>query len=115
MAGGLTAAPWEAWWVDLDPQLGREQSGLRPAIVVGSEFACTRRNNLALVVPCSTTDRGLPWRPPVVLYGRAGVALCDHIKSLDLVRLVRRHRAGVLDPAYRAAIADVLRRMLATP
>lgn len=112
---GLTVAPWEVWWVTFDPQIGREQAGRRPAIVVGSEYACTRRNNLALIVPCTTTTHDLPWRPPVLLAGRSGVAMCDQVKSLDVTRLIGRHRAGLLDPTYRAAIADVLRRMLATP
>lgn len=31
-------APWQVWWVDFDPQLGREQAGLRPAIVVSTPF-----------------------------------------------------------------------------
>ena len=56
-------APWEVWWADFDPQIGREQAGLRPAIVVGTAFACQLPNHLAFVVPCTTTDRELPFIP----------------------------------------------------
>jgi mRNA interferase MazF len=83
--------------------------------VVGSEYACTRRNNLALVVPCTTTDRDLPWRPRVMLAGTAGVAMCDQLKAVDLRRFTSRHKAGELAPAERAAIAFVLARMIANP
>ncbi|MHB1527725.1 MAG: type II toxin-antitoxin system PemK/MazF family toxin, partial [Candidatus Dormibacteria bacterium] len=49
------------WWTNFDPQVGREQAGLRPAIVVGTAFACQVPNQLAFVVPCTTTDRKLPF------------------------------------------------------
>src|SRR5690606_8766262 len=42
-------APWQVWWVDFDPQVGREQAGRRPAIVVGSTLACSLPNRLAIV------------------------------------------------------------------
>jgi mRNA interferase MazF len=43
-------SPWEVWWVDFDPQVGRERARLRPAIVVGTPFACQLPNQLAFVV-----------------------------------------------------------------
>jgi mRNA interferase MazF len=86
-------APWQVWWTDFDPQVGREQAGLRPAIIVGTALACSLPNGLALVVPCTSTDRGLPVHPRIVLDGRAGVALCDQVKSISIERLASRHRA----------------------
>jgi mRNA interferase MazF len=85
-------APWQVWWTDFNPQVGREQAGLRPSIVVGTVLACSLPNGLAVVVPCTTTDRGLPVHPRVVLDGRAGVALCDQVKAISVDRLVSRHR-----------------------
>jgi mRNA interferase MazF len=62
-------APWAVWWADFDPQVGREQADLRPAIVVGT-FACQLPNQLAFVVPCTTTDRQLPNHPQVTFLER---------------------------------------------
>ena len=109
MAADARVEPWQVWWTDLDPQVGREQAGRRPAIVVGTGFACSLPNGLVLVVPCTTRDRGLPIHPEVTGLGRASFALCDQLETISRQRLVSRHR-GVLDPASIAAVRFVLRR-----
>lgn len=101
--------PWQVWWV----QLGHEQAGRRPAIVVGTELACQIPNDLAMVVPCTHTDRGLPWQPRVTLGEDVGFAMCDQLKAVDRRRLQRRHPSGSLaDPDQRAAITQALRELI---
>jgi len=102
--------PWQVWWVDFDPRVG-EQAGERPAIVVGTRLACTLPNDLAVVVPLTSTDRGLPIHPAVVLSGRTSYAMCDQIKSISRQRLRRPHRA-TLEPAEIDRIRFVLRRVI---
>lgn len=109
----LEIAPWEIWWTDFDPQVGREQAGLRPAIVVGTAFACQLPNQLAFVVPCTTTDRQLPLHPLVESLGQPSFAMCDQVKSISRKRLARRHPAR-LNPDEIAAIKFVLRQMIDT-
>jgi mRNA interferase MazF len=104
-------APWQVWWVDFDPQLGREQAGRRPAIVVGSSFACGLPNRLAIVVPMTTRDRGLPFHPAVQLGDTTGYAMADQVKSISTERLRKRHPAE-LAPADVAAVKFALRRMI---
>jgi len=105
--------PWQVWWVQLNPQLGHEQAGRRPAIVVGTELACQIPNNLALVVPCTHTDRGLPWQPRITLGTDPGVAMCDQIKAIDKRRLHKRHACGsITDPDEREAIARALHELV---
>ena len=106
-------APWELWWADFDPQVGREQAGLRPAIVVGTAFACQLPNQLAFVVPCTTTDRQLPFHPQVTSLERPTFAMCDQLKSVSLERLRRRHSTR-LPPGDVAAVTFVLRQMIDT-
>lgn len=104
-------APWQVWHIDFDPQVGREQAGRRPGIVVASAFACHNVNNLVMVVPCITTLRGLSYQPRVTL-GRPSVALCDQVKSISTDRLLRLLPVRLTEDE----IADVrfaLRRMLA--
>jgi mRNA interferase MazF len=81
-------APWQVWAVDFDPQVGREQAGRRPGIVVASIFACHNVNELVIVVPCTTRMRGLSYQPRVNL-ARRSVAQCDQVKSISTDRLVR--------------------------
>ena len=105
--------PWQVWWVQLNPQLGHEQAGRRPAIIVGTDLACQIPNDLALVVPCTHTDRGLPWQPRITLGGDSGFAMCDQVKALDRRRLQKRHACGLLaDRDERAAVARALRELI---
>ena len=104
--------PWQVWWAELDPQVGTEQAGRRPVIVVGSPLACSLPNRLALVVPCTTTDRGLRFQPRVELDGRVCFAMCDQIKALSTTRLVEQHQATLLDVDHRAPIRQAIRAIL---
>jgi mRNA interferase MazF len=62
------------------------------------------------VVPCTTTDRGLPFHPSVDL-GRPSFALCDQLKSISRKRLVKRHSARLTGPEVDT-IKFVLRQMI---
>jgi mRNA interferase MazF len=104
-------APWQVWWVDFNPQLGREQAGRRPAIVVGSPLACSLPNGLAIVVPMTTRNRGLPFHPAVQLGETTGYAMTDQIKSISAERLKTPHR-DQLAAEDVASVKFALRRMI---
>lgn len=106
-------APWQVWWTDFDPPVGREQAGLRPAIVVGTAFTCQLPNQLAFVVPCTTTDRQLPFHPRITSLERPTFAMCDQLKSISRERLRRRHPAR-LPPGDVDAIKFVIRQIIDT-
>lgn len=103
--------PWDVWLINFDPQLGHEQAGERPGIIVGSDYACRLPNRLVLVAPCTTTLRRLEYQPVVALQQPSAV-MCDQVKSLDRQRLIRR-----LPHSLKAEDIDqirfVLRRMFA--
>lgn len=70
-------------WLDFNPQVGREQAGRRPALVL-SPAAYNRKVRLALVCPITTKVKGYPFEvalPEGV--GISGVVLADQVKSLD--------------------------------
>jgi mRNA interferase MazF len=52
--------PGSVVWVSLDPTVGREQAGTRPAVVVASAGYLRAVQELAIVLPATTTDRGWP-------------------------------------------------------
>lgn len=107
-----TIAPWQVWWVDFNPQVGHEQAGRRPAIVVGTALACSLPNGLAILVPCTSTDRKLPIQPRVVLAGRPGFAQCDQVRAMSTDRLMSPHAAGTITKEERKAIAFALRTLV---
>lgn len=72
-------------WVNLDPQLGHEQKGRRPALVVSQNKFNAFTRTSALLCPITNTERNLPIQ--VRLDGRTkttGVVMCDQAKILDL-------------------------------
>ncbi len=88
-------------WVDLDPRIGREQAGHRPALVL-SPAAYNGRTGLALMCPITSRIKGYPFEVRIAAGRRIdGVVLADHIKTLDWrgrrVRLAARARADVVD------------------
>lgn len=89
--------PWQVWLVRFDPQVGTEQAGIRPAIIVGSMAMCESvGQRLALVVPCTGTDRNLAWQPRIELE-KPSVAMCEQVKSVSRDRLIRIMPFGVPD------------------
>jgi mRNA interferase MazF len=70
-------------WIDLDPRVGREQSGRRPALVV-SPTAFWVASGFLIV--CPITSRVRPFPTSVVLPGGlpvGGEILTSHVRSID--------------------------------
>lgn len=68
-------------WLSLNPTKGHEQAGRRPVLVISS----TEYNallGLALVVPITTKAKGYHTEVPIVVDGRSGVILSDHVRSV---------------------------------
>ncbi|MBA4373186.1 MAG: mRNA-degrading endonuclease [Thermodesulfovibrio sp.] len=70
-------------WLDFDPQVGHEQAGRRPALVI-SPAAYNGKIGLALMCPITGQVKGYPFEV-VIPQGLdvSGVILSDQIKSLD--------------------------------
>ncbi len=70
-------------WIDFTPQVGREQAGRRPAIIV-SPFKYNRRVGLTLVCPITTKAKGYPFELALPEgLAVSGVVLADQVKSFD--------------------------------
>lgn len=70
--------------VNFDPQLGHEQSGYRPALIISNKIF-NEHARLYLACPISSTNNNFPLH--IRLDNRTktqGSILCEHIKSLDL-------------------------------
>jgi mRNA interferase MazF len=90
-------------WLSLDPRVGGEQSGHRPALVLSQrDFSAV--TGYALIAPITSRVRGWPFE--VVLppgRGIGGAVLVDQTRSIDLaashVRSAGRTTRAVLDEA----------------
>jgi mRNA interferase MazF len=104
----------EVWDVDLDPTLGHEQGGRRPALVVSVDQFNQGLSGLVIVVPISSKDKRV--RSHVTIEpGEGGLkvksfAKCETIRSISTERLARR-RGAVSDDTLDQ-VADRLRLLL---
>jgi mRNA interferase MazF len=88
-------------WLDFDPQLGHEQAGHRPALVL-SPASYNDKASLMLCCPMTTQIKGYPFE--VVIVGTTpGAVLSDQVKSLDW-RKRRASRKGMVTPAELAIV-----------
>ncbi|MGF1428599.1 type II toxin-antitoxin system PemK/MazF family toxin [Kitasatospora sp. LaBMicrA B282] len=108
-------APWQVWMADLSPVIGSEQAGRRPVVVVSSPLFASFPTAMAIVVPLTTADRGLPHHVPVVSaqsgLNRPSWARTDDVRTISEQRLTGRPLGTVTDKE-REEIRTYLRLML---
>lgn len=79
--------------VDLNPTLGREQAGYRPAVIVSADRFNHGPADLVIVVPVTTTDRKQPIHvriePPDGGLDRVSFAMCEAVRSVSKQRLAK--------------------------
>ncbi|MFT4029839.1 MAG: type II toxin-antitoxin system PemK/MazF family toxin [Protaetiibacter sp.] len=104
-------------WAELDPARGREQSGRRPALVVASDLYLEQADSLAIIVPCTSHDRG--WPNHVRLTGKGLTLPGETYAMTEQPRTVTRERlfdvAGMIDVDVMHEVDGWLRDFLALP
>ena len=104
----------EVWLIDFGDPVGHEQAGRRPAVVVSADALNESRAGVIVVVPTTTTRRGLPSHVEIEA-GPSGLAevsyvKCEDLKSISEQRLVSR--LGSIDEQGMAQIGRVLEFLL---
>ena len=97
-------------WVILDPRVGHEQSGRRPAIVL-RHASFTERTGLAVVCPITSKVKGLPFEAVVKTKSINGAILPLHIRSIDVnarkVQFIEKAPAAVIRQTLKAVAAII--------
>ena len=108
--GGIGPARGDVWTVNLDPVIGHEQRGARPALIVSVNFMNQSPAGLVFVAPITGTDRGIMAhvRIPAQEAGltKASVILTDQVRSISVKRLGRK-----LGRVASATMAEVEQRL----
>jgi mRNA interferase MazF len=90
----VSARRGEIWLVDFGEPVGREQAGRRPAVVVSADRLNESAAGVVIVVPCTTTYRGLPSHveldPETSGLDAVSYAKCEDVKSVSDRRLLTR-------------------------
>lgn len=97
--------------IDLDPHVGHEQGGWRPALVL-SPRTYNRKTGLAIVVPITNQAKGYPFEVPLPERSKiTGVILADAVKNVDWrarhAKYAETARSGVMN-AVRERLAVLL-------
>ena len=110
----VTPSRGEIWMVNLDPTLGHEQAGKRPALVVSDDRFNQSPAGLVVVTPITGTDRGIPAHVRVASKEgglmKEGLVMADQIRTISQQRLGRR--MGAVSPATMAQVEHCLRLVL---
>lgn len=91
MSGSMPASrelePGAIVWADLDPTAGREQGGRRPVLVIASRAYLEVIDQLALVVPISSVDRGWPNHVALAGLRTPSFAMTEQLRAISRSRL----------------------------
>lgn len=100
----------DIWYVEFSPQVGREQAGIRPALVVSNDEFNDVENDLHIICPLTTRDRGLRYHvhidPPEGGITRPSLIMCEQVKSQSIDRFLQ-FRGTVSDE-----LLDAVQRMI---
>ena len=102
----------EIWIVNI-PQLdGREQEGIRPAIVL-----VDTKTPVAIIIPCTSNLQALRFPHTLLIepsqengLDATSIVLLFQIRAVDKKRLIKR--IGVLDKSMMRQINNLLKRLL---
>jgi mRNA interferase MazF len=109
-------APWQTWLVDFGQPAGSERGGKRPAVIVGSADHCRFPIDVALVIPVTTRDRGLPHHVPINSresgLDRPSWARTEDIRAISARRFSQPVPLGRLADAEISQVRVWIHRML---
>ena len=107
MVKGWVPAAGDVIWVDLNPTVGHEQAGKRPALVL-SPSSYNDKTGLLLACAMTNQNKGYPFE---VLMPDGGVILADQVKCLDW-RSRKTEPKGVAQPEVLQRVRELLRTLL---
>ena len=104
----------EVWDINLDPTVGHEQAGSRPALILSVDIFNEGPADLVVVVPITRTQRNIRWHVPVKPPEGGVVAVsfiqCENVRSVSRLR-VKRLRARVSESTLQQ-VEDRVRILL---
>lgn len=90
-------------WLEFNPQVGHEQAGRRPALVL-SRKEYNRKTGLGVFCPITSQTKGYPFEVPVHGKKIDGVVLADRVKNLDW----RARKARFIEKADNSVLEEAI-------
>ena len=93
MPGPYVPAAGDIVWLSFDPQVGREQAGHRPAVVL-SPAVYNAKTSLMVCCPMTTQIKNYPFEV-VISAANPSAVLADQVKSLDWRKRKARRKGAI--------------------
>ena len=104
----------EIWDANFGQTTGREQAGMRPALIISVDLFNQSGAELVIAVPITTKAKGIrshvPIRPPEGGLSRPSFAKCEDVRPVSTRRLLKRR--GRVMAATLLAVEDRLRMLM---
>lgn len=104
----------EIWDTDFGPTRGREQAGIRPALIISVDVFNQSAAELVFAIPITTKVKPVrshvPVKPPEGGLSQPSFIKCEDARSLSTQRLIRRR--GSVTTTTLLAVEDRLRMLL---
>lgn len=102
----------DIWLVDLNPVIGHEQSGIRPALVISDDMFNRSLAEMVIAVPITSKERGIPTHVEInydFLNLRSFIKTED-IRSISTKRLIKK--MGEVDESVLYAVEERVKLLL---
>ena len=104
----------EVWLVTLDPTTGREQAGMRPALVVSDDTFNQGFAELVFIIPITSKAKNIrshvSLNPPEGGLNLPSFIMCEAMRSVSKQRLIKR--LGIISLSTMSVVEDRLRILL---
>lgn len=94
-------------WADLNPVVGREQSGRRPVLIVSNDIE--NQMDVVTVIPITSRKPGRKIYPNELLFtlqDKEAILLCHQVRTISKARIDKKMAS--LDAAMADKVLDVL-------
>jgi len=98
---------FEIYWANLNPTIGREQSGHRPVLVVSNDIE--NQMDIITIIPITSRKKGRKIYPNEVLIqldNKEAILLCHQIRTISKNRMDKK--MAMLDDKLKFKVIDVL-------
>ena len=95
------------YWANLNPTIGREQTGHRPVLVVSNDIE--NQMDIITVIPLTSRKKGrkvYPNEVGMILNSKEAIILCHQVRTISKKRLDKK--LATLEDRLKQEVIDVL-------